>query len=107
MALLRRFLLLAVLAIAATFATSVPAHARPSLPERTQKPAKRPPPPASAGYDVSYPQCSSTLPSRPDFGIVGVNGGRAYAANPCLAAQYGWAQTSTTTAYPKLSFYAN
>jgi len=67
-----------------------------------KKPAASP-----LGYDVSYPQCSSSLPKAPSFGIVGVNGGRVYAANPCLASEYAWAQTSTTTSYPKASFYAN
>jgi len=66
-----------------------------------------PPPPSPTGYDVSYPQCSSTLPKSPTFGIVGVNGGRAYATNACLASEYAWATTSTSTAYPKVGFYAN
>ena len=38
----------------------------------------------SAGNDVSYPQCGSTLPGAPAFGIVGVNGGLANDLNPCL-----------------------
>jgi len=70
------------------------------------RPTKKPPPP-SAGYDVSYPQCSSTLPASPQFGIVGVNGGKPYAANACLASEYTWAQTATTSTYPRVSFYAN
>jgi hypothetical protein len=61
----------------------------------------------SVGYDVSYPQCSSSLPKSPPFAIVGVTGGRAYATNPCLAAEYAWAQTATSTTYPRISFYAN
>src|SRR5439155_7250878 len=61
-----------------------------------------PPPPSPTGYDVSYPQCSSTLPKSPTFGIVGVNGGRAYATNACLASEYAWATTSTSTTYPKV-----
>ena len=65
------------------------------------------PAPSPTGYDVSYPQCSSTLPKSPTFGIVGVNGGRAYATNSCLASEYAWATTSTSTAYPKVGFYAN
>jgi len=59
------------------------------------------------GYDVAYPQCGSALPSSPLFGIVGVNNGIVYSANPCLVAQYQWATTSTTTAGAKVSFYAN
>jgi hypothetical protein len=68
-------------------------------------PKKSPPPPVA--YDVSYPQCSSSLPKSPTFAIVGVNGGRAYATNPCLATEYTWAKTATATGYPKVSFYAN
>jgi hypothetical protein len=45
----------------------------------------------SRGYDVSYPQCGSTLPSKPTFGIVGVNKGIVFSANPCLASQITWA----------------
>jgi hypothetical protein len=45
-------------------------------------------PPGAMGYDISYPQCKSPLPTGGAFGIVGVNGGLAFAANPCLAAQF-------------------
>ena len=37
------------------------------------------------GFDVSYPQCDGELPSTFAFAIVGVNGGRVYSGNPCLA----------------------
>lgn len=51
------------------------------------------PAPGDVGHDVSYPQCASgALPSGSAFGIVGVTGGRAYSANPCLATQYKWAK---------------
>lgn len=46
----------------------------------------------AAGYDVSYPQCSGSYPSNPVFAIVGVNGGLAHNANPCLSGQLTWAQ---------------
>lgn len=39
----------------------------------------------SRGYDVSYPQCSGQLPSNRAFAIVGVNGGKSFSVNPCLA----------------------
>lgn len=45
----------------------------------------------SRGYDISYPQCGGAYPANPAFAIVGVNGGRVYRANPCLASQIAWA----------------
>ncbi len=36
------------------------------------------------GNDVSYPQCGSSLPASPAFGIVGVTGGLANNVNQCL-----------------------
>jgi hypothetical protein len=56
------------------------------------------------GYDVSYPQCGKTLPSSPAFGIVGVNNGILYSANPCLGSELGWAQQAANHAP---AFYAN
>jgi hypothetical protein len=55
-------------------------------------------------YDVSYPQCGGALPASPRGGIVGVNGGVVFAANPCLATQWSWARTGSTYAP---AFYAN
>jgi hypothetical protein len=41
----------------------------------------------SVGYDASFPQCSNTTPpAGATFSIVGVNGGKAFTMNPCLAA---------------------
>lgn len=59
--------------------------------------------PAGTGYDVSYPQCSADLPSRPAFAILGVSDGRPYGDNPCLAGEYSWARTSRTAT----GFYMN
>jgi hypothetical protein len=78
-----------------------------SLKVAARAPKKPAPQQSTTGYDISYPQCSSAFPKNPTFGIVGVNGGRAYATNACLAAQYAWAASSTSTTYPKVSFYAN
>jgi hypothetical protein len=63
----------------------------------------------TVGYDVSYPQCGKTLPSGQAFGIVGVNGGLATTANPCLAAQLTWAWKSSGTVLPqpKAQLYLN
>jgi hypothetical protein len=60
-------------------------------------------------YDISYPQCGRQLPNAVTSAerIVGVNGGRVFDANPCLAAeddehgsQLGWAGSDAV-------FYAN
>jgi hypothetical protein len=60
--------------------------------------------PSGIGYDVNVPQCGGALPPSPGFGIVGVNGGRAFTANPCLEVQLVWARDS---AYGSPAFYAN
>ena len=102
----RRILSFATIAIVAALFLSIPAQAFAAVPASGGgKPSKKPP--APTGYDVSYPQCSSSLPQAPAFGIVGVNGGKVFASNACLASQYRWAQASTTATYPKVSFYAN
>ncbi len=45
-------------------------------------------PKGSIGIDVSYPQCGAVGPSMTGaFGVVGVTGGSAWTANPCLAAE--------------------
>jgi hypothetical protein len=44
------------------------------------------------GYDISYPQCSGSYPSDPLFGIIGVDGGLANKANPCLGGELHWAR---------------
>lgn len=49
----------------------------------------------SSGYDVSFPNCDQPLPSsRPDVAIVGVEGGRSFTVNPCLAEEYHWARSA-------------
>jgi hypothetical protein len=62
----------------------------------------------STGYDISYPQCSGSYPSSPLFGIVGVNGGLANDANPCISGELGWARGAPGQQRPKqvpLSLY--
>lgn len=60
------------------------------------------------GYDVSYPQCGTALPTGQAFGIVGVNGGLATTANSCLSTQLGWAwQSVGGTLQPKAQAYLN
>lgn len=65
-------------------------------------------PPASAqggstGYDVSWPQCTSSGSSSPGgaFAIVGVNDGKPFTGNPCLTSQ-----VATAGSVP-VSFYEN
>jgi len=57
--------------------------------------------PGSTGYDVSYPQCGGGTPGGA-FGIIGVNGGRPFSANSCLATEYAAAPQS-----PAASLYIN
>jgi hypothetical protein len=62
----------------------------------------------SIGHDVSFPQCSGSLPSNALFGIVGVNGGLANNANPCLDGELRWARATAgqrRPAQPALSLY--
>src|SRR3954469_15750138 len=63
----------------------------------------------TVGYDVSHPQCDETLPTGQAFGVVGVNGGLATTANPCLSSQLQWAWRSTgaVAAQPKAQLYLN
>jgi hypothetical protein len=67
-------------------------------------------PAPTTGYDVSYPQCSGSYPSHPLFGIVGVNGGLATTANPCLSRELQWtsgAPGQKDPEQPPLSLYIN
>jgi len=62
----------------------------------------------STGYDVSYPQCARSYPSNPLFGIVGVDGGLANNANPCIGGELQWARAAPgqkRPAQPPLSLY--
>jgi hypothetical protein len=49
---------------------------------------------ANVGYDISYPQCNGSFPSGGAFGVVGVNGGKPYSANPCLGTGDGPSELS-------------
>ena len=71
------------------------------------------------GNDVSYPQCGTSLPAAPAFGIVGVTGGLANDLNPCFGpsktyprytqSELYWAVASSVggTSQPKASLYVN
>jgi len=45
---------------------------------------------ATRGYDISYPQCGGAYPTTPLFAIVGINGGKVFSVNPCLASEIAW-----------------
>jgi hypothetical protein len=68
------------------------------------------------GFDLSYPQCGATFPTGQAFGALGVTGGRANNANPCLgphpdlsSSELYWAQARSSGAggVAKSSLYAN
>ncbi|MGC8499250.1 MAG: hypothetical protein ACP5OV_07145 [Acidimicrobiales bacterium] len=48
---------------------------------------------SGTGYDVSYPNCTDTVPSGSSFGIVGMTGGRPFSTNGCAASEWGAAPT--------------
>jgi hypothetical protein len=58
----------------------------------------------ATGYDISFPQCTKTLPLTPGFGVVGVNDGSPLTTNPCLSKELLWAGAAQN---PSPSFYAN
>ncbi len=74
---------------------------------------------AQVGNDISFPQCGSTFPSDPAFGIVGVNDGVPDTLNPCLGpsssfpsysqSELYWAVSASTgsSSEPKASVYVN
>jgi hypothetical protein len=51
------------------------------------------------GYDISWPQCGGPYPANPAFGIVGVNNGIVFSANPCLASEIAWGGGSAAGLY--------
>ena len=60
------------------------------------------------GYDVSYPQCGGALPTNVSFGMVGVNDGIVYSANPCLGAGDGSSELAWGERYEAVPIlYAN
>jgi hypothetical protein len=63
--------------------------------------ASKGPKTTTRGFDISYPQCGGAYPSAPAFGIVGVNRGIVFSANPCLASEVAWAGGT------KAQLYAN
>lgn len=63
----------------------------------------------STGVDVSWPNCSASIP-KVSFGIVGVNGGKGFSQNPCLKAQashFNNLSLYVNTGYPGQSYGIN
>ena len=78
--------------------------------------AKGPSPSVPIGNDISYPQCGKSFPTGQAFGIVGVTGGLANDANPCLGptssnlatSELYWASNSAGgTSQPLAQLYVN
>jgi hypothetical protein len=98
----RRLLLTAAFVGAALAVSAAPAMAM-QLP-RDGAAAARPAGPGGGnrtlrGYDISYPQCGGAYPTNVAFAIVGVNGGRVFSANPCLADQLRWGGDAAAEVY--------
>lgn len=53
----------------------------------------------NSGYDVSHPQCKTSLSNKPvGFAIVGLNKGKPFSENPCFESQWQWAKTHDAVA---------
>ena len=101
--LLFRLSTLGVSLVVAMFSGGVAVAAKPS-----SKPAPGPTPTTLLGNDISWPQCSKSLPKGQAFGIVGVNDGLANTTNPCFATELAWAQKSAGgTGQDKVALYVN
>lgn len=58
----------------------------------------------STGYDISWPQCGSAYPPQPfNMAIVGVNDGRSFTGNPCLASEARWSAQGAPSAYMNIN----
>lgn len=110
---MKRFALIAVvlLSVGLPFTSAAASTHNYTSRTRTPSPTPRPTPtptPTNLGNDISYPQCSTTLPTAHAFGIVGVNNGLATTTNPCLSTELAWAaKSSGSTAQPKVQLYVN
>ncbi len=58
----------------------------------------------TTGYDVSYPQCTSSTSYSGGFAIVGIGGGRPFKANGCVTKEWSAAIAANATS---ISIYIN
>ena len=56
----------------------------------------------TSGYDVSYPNCTDSVPGNPTFGIVGMTGGRPFSTNGCATTE--WQTASKWSVGPSAYF---
>jgi LysM repeat protein len=56
--------------------------------------------PGAVGFDVSFPNCATPLPTAQGFAVIGINAGRPFTTNACFGSE--WA-----TAQPPRSVYIN
>ena len=65
--------------------------------------------PTTVGYDVSYPQCGTSLPRDRAFAVIGVNGGLSTKTNPCLTQQltWAWGSSGAVRSQPRAQLYLN
>src|SRR3712207_9589381 len=65
--------------------------------------------PTTVGYDVSYPQCGTSLPRDRAFAVIGVNGGLSTKTNPCLTQQltWAWGSSGAVLSQPRAQLYLN
>ena len=102
---LRRLLLTASLVGAAMTLTAAPAYAMsPARGDMAAAAGAKPTRPGGGnpklrGYDISYPQCGGAYPTNVAFAIVGVNGGRVFSQNQCLADQLRWGGDGAAEVY--------
>jgi hypothetical protein len=97
--LLATSLLLGALVVTASPALAMNPQDAPTVAAKPGGGGGGPKPSQPRGYDISYPQCSGAYPSNPAFGVVGVNGGRVFSVNPCLASQIAWGGYLATELY--------
>src|SRR3712207_9343984 len=65
--------------------------------------------PTTVGYDVSYPQCGTSLPRDRAFAVIGVNGGVSTKANPRPIQQLtrAWDLPRAVPRQPRAAVYGN